>query len=391
MRDTILLTGATGALGRILLPRLAREGYSVYCLVRAKDRAEANRRIRDIVGQNNRIKAIRGDITEPRCGISDLDREQMMARGIQRIFHCAASISFQDKIATHKANVDGARNVLELADLLDIWQFVHVSTAYAGGDARFFNESQRASSIQFRPRNEYEATKQLGEAMVRAWALAREERRLMIFRPSILIGCADGTSPTFDAYYGYFKPIHRIAEGMRKHKRQGKSLPADVHVQGDWVNIPLVLQASEAATLNLIPIDWNGYTMVQLLGAYPHFDTYHLVNPDPPLVRWVIDTSMAYLKVAGYHVVAAIEEKNALLAKQDALTARLQAQLDRVLDQYYPYTNHVVTFGMQRVQEALGDSYVAPPKLDTAFMERLLSFALESNWGERQRILVPAE
>ena len=75
MKDTILLTGATGALGSMLLQRLSDQGYEVICLARGKTRSDARRRVRDLVGDRPNVKVIRGDITEPRCGISDLDRE----------------------------------------------------------------------------------------------------------------------------------------------------------------------------------------------------------------------------------------------------------------------------------------------------------------------------
>jgi thioester reductase-like protein len=73
VKDTILLTGATGALGSMLLQRLSDQGYEVICLVRGKTRSEARRRIRELVGERENVRVIRGDITEPRCGISDLD------------------------------------------------------------------------------------------------------------------------------------------------------------------------------------------------------------------------------------------------------------------------------------------------------------------------------
>ena len=40
VKDTILLTGATGALGSMLLQRLSDQGYEVICLVRGKTRAK---------------------------------------------------------------------------------------------------------------------------------------------------------------------------------------------------------------------------------------------------------------------------------------------------------------------------------------------------------------
>lgn len=64
MKEGILLTGATGALGSMLLSRLCREGYDVICLVRAKDDSEARARIHDISGEYKNVKVIRGDVSK---------------------------------------------------------------------------------------------------------------------------------------------------------------------------------------------------------------------------------------------------------------------------------------------------------------------------------------
>ena len=42
MKEGILLTGATGALGSMLLQRLCREGHDLLCLVRADDNDAAS-------------------------------------------------------------------------------------------------------------------------------------------------------------------------------------------------------------------------------------------------------------------------------------------------------------------------------------------------------------
>lgn len=381
--DLILMTGATGALGSELLPIMLRKGYKVVCLVRAPDAATAQRRVEAIVGHHPRMQVIRGDITTPQCGIAETDLSYLFCR-VKRIVHCAASISFEDKIATHRVNVHGLRNVLKLADLLDTWHFVHVSTAYVAGNASTFSELDLPSPPKHRPRNYYEETKQIGEALVKEWALARPGRRFTILRPSILTGREDGTSPTFDAYYGYFKPLHRVAEAIRKRAKDKKPLPQGVAVDDGWVFIPFVLQASETATLNLVPIDWVATTIANLIGAPSPNEILHLVNPTPPLVRWVIATSLAHLKIQGVQVVAAKTEKDQLVAAQPKLVQALQRQVNSILDQYIPYTNHPVNFDSDRTRLALANMYQSPPKLDVEFMGRLLAYACHNNWRSKR-------
>jgi nucleoside-diphosphate-sugar epimerase len=378
-KDLILMTGATGALGTVLLPLLLQRRHRIVCLVRAQDSTAAHARVHAIAGHHTRLTVVRGDIVDPRCGLGETDLSHLFGR-VRRIVHCAASISFDDKIAAYQANVHGLRNVLKLADDLDTWDFIHVSTAYVAGNAPMLSELDLPSPAKHQSRNHYEETKQIGEALVREWALARLGRRFTILRPSILVGREDGTSPTFDAYYGYFKPIHRIAEAIRKRAKDKKSLPQGVAVDDGWVFIPLALQASETATLNLVPIDWVATTIANLIGAPSPNEILHLVNPTPPLVRWVITTSLAHLKIQGVQIVATKAEKDQLVAAQLKVVQMLQRQVDSILDQYTPYTNHLVSFDSDRTRLALANMYQAPPELDMEFMGRLLAYACHNNW-----------
>lgn len=381
---TILVTGATGALGSEVLLRLANK-YTIICLVRGLNREMAIKRVRAIVGKNQNVKAIRGDITEPHCGISDIDRDQLVGR-VDCIFHCAASISFRDKTVTHATNVNGVRHILELADLFDVRNVAHVSTAYVAGDVKYFSENDAPSPIVCRPRNYYEETKQVGEAMIRDWAINRDDCQYTIFRPSILLGRGDGTSPTFDAYYGFFQPIYRVAEAMRQRAREGHDLPPDVFVDtvSDVVEIPLVLQASSTATLNLVPINWVGELLVRLLEAPSKNETYHIVNPAPPLVRSVIYKSLQRLKVQGVQIVETVARKLSAIEAQSQLVRRLQRQVDLTLDQYLPYTNQDISFDMNKVPKMLGAAFRLPRQFDATFASDLLDFAIAKNFGKIQ-------
>lgn len=129
MRKTILLTGGTGALGSMLLPRLLAVGYQVVCLVRQRGSESPRDRIRKLVGDHPRVMAVRGDICESHCGISFDDFQQLCGE-VSFVLHCAASISFSSEQETQAANVEGLRNTLALADALEIKDFRHVSTTY---------------------------------------------------------------------------------------------------------------------------------------------------------------------------------------------------------------------------------------------------------------------
>jgi nucleoside-diphosphate-sugar epimerase len=387
LKDSILLTGATGALGSMLLQRLCHQGYDVICLVRAQDRSEARGRIRALVGDHHEhVRVIRGDVTEPHCGVSDLDQEVLVSR-VRRVLHCAASINFQDKNETELTNVAGTLHVLELMNILDASHILHISTAYVVGDASYLSEQDL--SLGQRWNNSYEESKYIGERMVHAWALKREECRFTIFRPSVLIGCEDGTTSTFDGYYRYLEPIHRVAQSLRA--RRGSPLPPDVRVADDGlVCVPLaVLVADKRA--NYVPIDWVADMIVAAVEAPGRNETYHLVHHDPVRLRDALSWSLNHLKIEGIAVCDTQEEKDNAVKTQTPLVRRLQRQIDFVHDAYVPYCTKEPQFQMEAARRNLGRKFRLPPVIDRQFLERTLSSAQESNWGStKQRLYATA-
>lgn len=385
MQNLILLTGATGALGSELLKLLISDGRAVVCLVRGKGGETPQERIKKIIGESQNVKIISGDICQSRCGISDSDQALYWGR-ISKVVHCAASISFWNRPEAEAANVGGVQNVLELAGVLNVNEIHHISTSYVSGGADEFGEVF-SSSIINRPRNVYEETKQIGEFLIRTWAASHADRRYSIYRPSILVGRQDGTTPTFDAYYGWFAPIHRILQMMRAREDEGKQLPPDVFVDGRGVvDISLVLHASPSARLNLVPIDWVAETMTKLFFIPAVNKIYHLTNPDPPLVRWVIVTSLAHLNVrtgegSKIKIVGNEAERKEALAAQSPMVSRLQHDLDRVLDQYKPYTNHETLFDAKNARSALGGDFCGFPAIGAGLLGRFLQYALIKNWN----------
>jgi nucleoside-diphosphate-sugar epimerase len=386
VKDTILLTGATGALGSMLLQRLSDQGYDVICLARGKTRSDARRRVRDLVGDRPNVKVIRGDITEPRCGISYLDRELLVGR-VKRVLHCAASINFMDKNDTQLTNVAGLLHVLELTDILDAWHFIHVSTAYVVGDAPYLSEE--ALSVNQRFHNPYEESKYIGEKMVRAWAMKRDERRFTVFRPSILLGCEDGTTPTLDAYYKYIEPMHRLAESLRNHG--GKALPDGVSISRDGrVNVPLAILMG-STRVNYVPIDWCADMMAAAVELPACNETIHFVHNDPPRVKDSLMWALEYLKLEGFTVCGTQEAKELAVQMQPPLIRRLQKRIDVVHDAFRPYCTKEPVFEMEVLPRKLGDKFRYPPKIDQKFITRMLSYARQWHWDvDLQRARVDA-
>jgi nucleoside-diphosphate-sugar epimerase len=378
-RDAVLLTGATGALGSELLNELIARGYRVICLARDRGGTAAKDRIRPLVYHDAFVKVIRGDIHAPLCGVSREDISALRDH-VGRVIHCAASIKFEDQEATEAANVNGVRNILALADAMDVQEFHHVSTAYVAGGAEISVDADPTKNCA--PRNSYEKSKLAGEALVRDWSSRDSTRRCGIYRPSIFVGRRDGTTPTFDAYYGWLHPFHRIAEAIRK-RDQNKSLPLEVRFDpsGGIVTLPLSVRMSRTSTLNLVPIDWVAQAIVRLVEAPWRRETFLLVQRRPPLVSRVLEFSLHCLRIGGVKIIEHHQGSTTARETQSPLLKRIQKNLNPILNQYVPYTNHEPVFIPDNAERFLPVELKFPPAIDEGFLSRLLDYAIATNFG----------
>jgi len=154
----VLLTGATGFVGRAVIQALRAEGYVVRCLVRRGSEPK----LRGV----GAIERVEGDVLAP------LTLEEGMA-GCDAVVHLVGII--REHLATNatfdRVHVQGTLNVIAAAATSGVRRYVHMSALGAREDAR----------------SRYHQTKWLAEEVVRACPLP-----WTIFRPSVIYGRGDG-------------------------------------------------------------------------------------------------------------------------------------------------------------------------------------------------------
>lgn len=370
----IFLTGSTGMVGSSLLPRLA-EKYRVICLVRKKRGESAVERIRRISTHKN-IEVLEGDVTFPDCGIPPAVVSQMKG-GVAKVVHCAASVRFDEsaKDEIWSVNENGVRNVLKLATDLGVTEFYHTSTAYIAGNTQgIFTEEQ--CSIGQIPRNPYEASKLMAEQHVRSWATANMGRNITILRPSILVGDWEtGETFSFDGYYGFFRPLW----GFKKMLQEKRLLPDDIQFDGEILHVPLCIPCSSLSTINLVPRDWIVDAMARLIDMPATGQTYHLVHPSPPRVRWVIEKTLSFMGISGIQCGG----EKSVTTTTSGLLKRVQRRIDAELKRYAPYVHTEAIFEQAATIKALGNRGLPRP-ISEEYLGRLISYA-ENQWEtERQ-------
>jgi thioester reductase-like protein len=337
----VLLTGATGFLGMELLVRLLeRTDREVVLLVRAADDAAADRRVAGVLdvllapgaardAAASRVTAVAADLeTGLDLGPQDLD-------GVDRVVHCAASVSFALPLEeARRINVDGTRRVLELAAALpDLDRVVHVSTAYVAGERRGVCREDEGDLGQAH-RNTYEASKLEAEGLVAASGLPH-----CTLRPAIVVGdSTTGWTPAFNVIYW---PLQAFARGL-------------------FARVP----ADPGAVLDVVPVDHVAEALHELTCGPRRSGTFHAV--------------------AGEHAVTAGElaelAAGAFGRDVPAFVPRGEApEVEAVADAFLPYFWSQTRFDASRGQELVA----APAPPVPAYFDVLMAHARAARWGKR--------
>src|SRR5258708_33016561 len=253
---TYLVTGATGFIGRNLVHQLLERDGDIHVLVRPGSRARLDQWIEATPVAAGRITPIEGDITKPECDVPAGARGAL--KGAE-VYHLAAVYDLEaSEESNRRANVDGTRNVVDLANAVGAARLHHVSSiAVAGGKWKgdfteeMFDEGQELE-------HPYYATKFESEKIVRT----ESKVPWRVYRPGIVIGHSEtGEADRIDGPYYSFKILQRLRE----------SLPS-------WG--PLV--RPEGWALNLVP----AALLARAIHHLRHPDgldgrCFHIVDPKP--------------------------------------------------------------------------------------------------------------
>ena len=281
MTSHLLLTGATGLLGRYLVRDLILNGVEVAVLVRPSRRENAADRVEALMGTWDerlgerlpRPTVLEGDITAPDLG---MDRGQLrwLARNCDAILHNAASLTFYSTGPDGepwRSNNRGTQHVLDVCAKTGIRDLHHVSTAYVCGLRRgVVRETDLDVGQDYG--NDYERSKTQSEKLVRGAPFLSPPT---IYRPSIIVGDSqNGFTTTFHGFYAVLRIVYTIAVSQGLHQ---KPKPTAIPTR-------LTLDGNERK--NLVPVDWVSAAITEILMSPEHHGkTYHLTPRRPVTSR----------------------------------------------------------------------------------------------------------
>lgn len=192
----ILITGATGLIGSHLALLLVEQGESVRAIYRDDKGVSRVKRLFAL----HKKQHLFAQIEWVRADILDIPALEKAFYKIDRVYHCAALISFDpnDEEQLRKINIEGTANVVNCCLAFGVKKLCHVSSMAALGDLKDIGpdingQTPADSTINEqtewnpeKPHNDYGISKHGAEMEV--WRGVQEGLAAVVVNPGIVIG-----------------------------------------------------------------------------------------------------------------------------------------------------------------------------------------------------------
>jgi len=192
--------------------------------------------------------------------------------------------------------------------------------------------------------------------------------RALVYRPSIILGDrAHGYTSVFQTLYQWFHALDLL---RKQAARRGES--------GSTPDLDLRFPVDPAAVMSVVPVDYVADALLHIAAhAEPDGRVFHLVCRDVP-------RNTAHLEL----VLGALGARGVKLFAPDSLPASEMTPRERrilsAVSQYRDYFNCRVDFADEAAAAALADSAVTSPVVDRVWIDRIIAYAREADWGRRR-------
>jgi len=356
----LMVTGATGFVGSMLLAELLKRGHRCMVLLRSPRMGRwlgllETLRSRGIDAQS---MAASGQLVSIGGALPD-QLPRSLPGVVGAVVHVAGSTRFSTDASGEPArtNDQGTRQLLAWMDTHAITTMHHVSTAYVSG-ASLGEAPEAVFDFPPRFRNAYERSKWLGEQHVWRWGRGRG-RSATIYRPSIVVGdWQTGYATRFSGPYLAFAALDALKRSQCADRSQ-----------------PLRIDAMPNADVNFIPVDYLVELMASIVEHRPsHGRVYNIVHPDPIPTRSLFAMCGQIFGIPCTYLDASETQRSPDRTPSErrffATTRHLQ-----------PYLHQPPRF--ERTNTAMAEARFARtcPTWDEPAIARLIAFARSQQWG----------
>ena len=201
----VLVTGATGILGRVIVLELLKRGKIVRAAKRRTSNLEEVRHSFQFYTENpddyfNKIEWMNVDF-------EDIHSLQTAMIGIDEVYHCAATVSFHpaDQRKMYHTNIEGTKNLLFACEGSGVKKFCFVSSIAVLDGVNEKDETDENSDYnQKLDHSAYAVSKHFSEMEV--WRAAAEGLNTVIVNPGIIIGSGNWTQSSGMLFANLAKP-----------------------------------------------------------------------------------------------------------------------------------------------------------------------------------------
>jgi len=192
----VLLTGASGFIGSVVLDKLIDRNHSVIAFVRNKSSIKVN----------DYIQVIEGDIT-------DTDSVNKACQGVDVVVHLAAAMTGDETYQQH-VTIKGTENILMACHTSGIKQLIYISTINVYASNSYQDNAVVDESFQLEDNPEYRGAYSNTKLKAEAIVLNDKETISTVIRPGLVYGknniiSADVAIPVYKNIYVYPGSGHR--------------------------------------------------------------------------------------------------------------------------------------------------------------------------------------
>ncbi|ANI90692.1 hypothetical protein A9P82_08630 [Arachidicoccus ginsenosidimutans] len=149
------------------------------------------------------------------CDILDVIALENLFHGVDKIYHCAAVVSFDPKKKKElfQINVEGTANVVNAALNCGVKKLLHVSSVAAIGESKGEDKVVQ-EDLEWKDEcaTDYGKSKHLAEMEV--WRGLSEGLNAVIINPTIILGCADWNSGSTEIFKTVYEEFPYYTEGV---------------------------------------------------------------------------------------------------------------------------------------------------------------------------------
>lgn len=201
----ILVTGATGILGRVIVLELLKRGKTVVAAKRqSSDTEEVRNSYKFYTDQPDHFF---DQIKWRDVDFDDLFSLENALQGVEEVYHCAATVSFNpaDERKMYHTNIEGTKNLLYACTGSSVNKFCFVSSIAVLDGLNENGEMDENSDYNLKlDHSAYAVSKHFSEMEV--WRASAEGLNTVIVNPGIIIGSGNWQASSGVIFENFAKP-----------------------------------------------------------------------------------------------------------------------------------------------------------------------------------------